>query len=231
MASIIPLVPAETIMASVVLNNDLGDPQLGPRLLENCDLVRVFIQRDSRVEVPEWMADDRVSIHPCVRGGTASGFLNLHGYTGYHLVLSTACQYPDDYVHQMVRAVERYGHGAVIGTKGGFHLAPRGFRLLPSDEPLARDMPVHELDPRSICYHAGTLVIPREVFGPGGWNLSETLGCWAQQERVPLVSCARPARWVTVREENHPSPPDSDHKVTARESRTNWDLFNAGVYR
>ena len=231
MANIIPLVSSETITASVVLNNDLGDPQLGPRLLENCDLVRVFIQRDSLVQAPDWMDDERVSLHPCVRGGTASAFLNLHGYTGYHLVLSTACQYPDDYVPAMIAAVGRYRHSAVVGTKGGLHLAPRGFRLLPADEPLARDMPVHELDPRSIAYHAGTILIGREAFGPGGWNLSETLGCWAQQERVPLVSCARPAHWVTIREESHPVAQDTDQRVTAREQREHWSLFNAGIYR
>ena len=222
-----PLEREDIITVSLVVGNDWGDPDFGVSLLDVCDRVRVFFLQGSTAPMAPWVLHPRVAWTSGALGGTASAFLHPAALQGYHIIMSPGCQYAADYCYSMVQKVERYGRKAIVGTKGGFRMWPQGFRLLPADEPLARDLPVHELDPRSIAYHAGTIHIPREAFGPGGSYLSQSLGDWAQGAEVPLVSVKRSRSWVTVREENFQSPGDPGYRVPVRDNSTPWRLFGA----
>lgn len=226
MNSIVPLTPLESITVSILLGRDRGDPNLGPYLVSTCDTVRVMtIPGDDR-DPPAWTRAPNVVQYPGCLGGVARAFTGLEAQ-GYHLVMSSSCLYPADYISTMVSKIERYGRKAIVGVRGGFRLFPRGFRLIPTDEPVARDLPVHELDPRMIGYHASTVVIPRGPLGPGGLYLGSVLGSLAQQLWIPLISVERKPGWIQDRENREVWPEDPEYPEVPQYSG-DWRLFHAG---
>ena len=231
MANIVPLSPDESITASLIVGQERGDPALGTMLLNSCDRVRVLVVpqlHQVEFKPDPWMNDPRVDVHMNQPGGIAAAFINTSDIRGYHLVFSPSCQYSDDYVVRMVQKLERYSRDVIVGVRAGLRMHPVGFRLIPADEPLARDLPVHELDPRTIAYHTGHIRIPREPFGWGGYQLGSVLGYWAQISEVPLITVQRPNRWVTVRDVNEQYYPDTNYR---NPDQTNivWRLFAAGA--
>jgi len=200
MTNVVPLSDGEIITASMALTRDDAEhsDDLGDMLLRACDVVRVYLTEPQ--EPRAWMSATGVALYRNCKGGMLAAFLDCESLPGYHLVVSPQCQYSDDYVVRMVHHIEKYGRQAVVGVGGGYNLEPRGFRPLPAHESLPRDLPIHELDIRTIAYHAGTIKLARESLGPaavGTWP-NHILAVWAQLYGIPMVAVQRYNGWVNA---------------------------------
>lgn len=230
MTNVVPLTDTDTITVSIALNHgeQIGSEVFGTWLLNYCDTLRVFLYGPSQADFSylRWTLRPEVQVVTGALGATLSAFIDCENLTGYHLVMCPTCNYSDNYIPTMIRHVERYYRKAIVGTSGGYRLAPNGFRCLPGHEALARDMPVHELDTRSIAYHAGTVRLTRDAFGTGaGVAAGHALGVWAQRYEVPLISIQRPANWVRTPGRVVPYDPDPKYARTIEEPKGAWQLY------
>lgn len=227
--NIIPFSSKELITASVVMDADeaVHSQELGRILLSTCDKVRIFLLDGSTA--PAWTQTAQVEVEVKLNalGGQAAAFNDCDSLPGYHLVLSPCYSYPPDFVLRMVQSIERYKRRAILGLAGGWRLAPSGYRGVPIEEGLSRDLPVHELQTDVLAYHVDVAHITRSLFGLGSDDLTDHLANWAQHYQIPLIMVKRPNRWVVAHRHHRPRT-DPDPRYTAsdtiRPPKNGWVL-------
>lgn len=192
--NVTPLSSEELITASVFMDAIDVDTctDLGRILVDSCDIVRVFLKEYT---TREWMHADHVRIYRN-QPGEHTTFTDCENIPGYHVIVSPHFQYPPDFVMKLVQRIERHKRKAIIGLGGGWHLVPSGFRSIPIEEGVNRDLPVHELDCSVLAYHASVAHFTRDIFSIN-CNLDETLSVWAQKYQIPLIIAQHPCRWIT----------------------------------
>lgn len=154
--------------------------------------------------VPEFLSSDRITVF---RSGEYGDYRDNSKYFGlrcleqdaYFFSVDDDIEYPQDYVSEMVAAIERYDRKAIVGVHGVLYGA--GSRLfldrgvLHFRDPLEADVPVSALGTGTTAFHTSTLAFDCLDFSQVGMADLVTAQV-ASRQGVPAIAVARPAGWL-----------------------------------
>lgn len=188
-SSVKPILDSEQITISTVLPEHCEKiTNLYDKLetyLMSCDKLRIF-NSNCIMDNLFKLKDDSIEIINGVIYNRLNVFEMTDKITGYHVILNVCFSYPDDIVYRMIKKLERYKRGAIIGVSGGYNLYPHGYRGIDPHSSLGKDLPVHELDISTLIYHTDRICISRSIFGKGD-NPNKIFSIWAQTNKIPLI--------------------------------------------
>lgn len=154
-------------------------------------------------KLPVCVGRERIEtkIDPSNELGDAGKFHWAGQHGGYNLHCDDDIVYPPDYVHRMVRAIERYKREAVVGIHG--ILLPeeptgsyyRNRAVLPCRHELKEDARVNMLGTGVIAYHSSTIDLSTEDFASA--NMADIwMGIAAKRQSVPMMCLAHDGGWI-----------------------------------
>ena len=133
--------------------------------------------------------------------GDAGKFFWTGQYGGYNFHCDDDIVYPPNYVHRMIRAIERYKRMAVVGIHGV--LLPeepsgsyyRNRDVLPCRHELEEDTQVNILGTGVIAYHSSTIELALGDF-PAPNMADIWMGIAAKRQGVPMYCLAHEGGWI-----------------------------------
>lgn len=154
--------------------------------------------------VPGFLSSDKITVF---RSGEYGDYRDNSKYFGlrcleqdaYFFSIDDDIEYPQDYVPEMVAAIERFDRKAIVGVHGVVYGA--GSRLfldrgvLHFRDPLEADVPVSALGTGTTAFHTSTLAFDCLEFSQVGMADLVTAQA-ASQQGVPAIAIARPAGWL-----------------------------------
>ncbi len=173
-------------------------------LLPQVDVLRVYLNGYADGDVPPiLMSHPRIDVARSQEHGDrgdAGKFFWCEEGDGYQFTCDDDIHYPRDYVDRMLRALDRYHNGAVVGLHGVTLKADiRSYyqdrNVVHFSVQLGHDQPRHLLGTGCIAYHADCISLRRSDFEAP--NMADIwLALAAQKQRVPMIAVARTPHWL-----------------------------------
>jgi hypothetical protein len=173
------------------------------KILPQVDSLHVYLNDYS--SVPAYLVAEKIKVF---RGQTCAGDIKDNGkfYSvgdieeGFHFVLDDDIVYPDDYVKEMVKQLEKFNLAYAMGVHGINH-SPNADSYSSTDRQVIHFKEasghcfVDKLGTGTVAYHTDTLQLDFSDFGsPGIADLWFALK--ARSSGIPLITAKRRAKWL-----------------------------------
>lgn len=207
------------------------------RILPQVDVLRVYLDGFDRV--PPFLERSNVVVARSQNHGlhgTPAKFFWADGADGYQILIDDDIDYPNNYVSQMVRAIDRYERRAIVGVHGLWFSADAAHlgiaRAAHFAEKLSSDTRVMGLGTGTAAYHAKHVQVSRDDFPlPRLADLQFAAG--AQRRQTPMIAVARSAGWLRPIATSGPTHWDRraemNTEALAIVQATSWDEKSTAV--
>lgn len=171
-------------------------------LLPQVDEIHVFLNEYE--EVPDFLNHSRITVELGGPGRNLrdNGKFFFAGQVrdGYCFTVDDDIVYPPDYVQHLIRKIEFYDRGVIVGLHGTIYGKPvrsffKGRTLYHFEEALEQDVVVNQLGTGTVAFHTSLVRPPLEWFETTGMA-DVWLAAQARRHGIPLVAIERAASWL-----------------------------------
>ncbi len=222
--------PVLASMASIPSRGTMLPDTVGS-LLAQCDRVRVFL--NGYATTPECLNHPRVDVVHSRdwddRGDAGKVFwLERDKQPGYRLIVDDDLIFPPDFAETMAAKVAARNKRAIYATHGVLIRQPVKNYYDPGSRAatfhfgreLLVDRPVHIGATNALCLHSSAMSMTWADFKYCN-SADIWLALYAQQEKLEVLTPARPRNWV--RENRHVVPDDTIYKHSLNRTRSRFD--------
>lgn len=211
-------------------------------LLVQCDKVRVFL--NNYPDVPEFLSHPRIEVRRSQdwddRGDAGKMFWvdKDEGQVGYRLIVDDDLIFPPDFAEVMCAKVKAHKNRAIYATHGVLLRQPVVRYYEPSSRAatfhfrhaIAADRSVHIGATNALCFHTSAVQMKWADFKYCN-SADIWLALYAQKNRLPVLTPARPANWVNEGRHENASETIYHHSLQRTRSRFDSSLVQDAVLR
>ncbi|WP_162261751.1 FkbM family methyltransferase [Bosea sp. Root381] len=201
-------------------------------LLPQCDRVRVFL--NNYPDVPDFLNHPRIEVRRSQDWddrGDAGKFFWIdkdRAEGGYRVIVDDDLIFPPDFVEVMTAKVAEQDKRAIFAAHGVLLRQPIARYYEPDaraatfhfGDALAVDRGVHIGATNALCFHASAVTMRWDDFKYCN-SADVWLSLHARENRLPILTPARPGNWV--RENTHAAPNDTIYRHSLKRTRSRFD--------